>query len=134
GATAPTESLQHARAALAIAERLDDRELLARAHELVASPLTSIGQLGDALEHNRAAIAITEQAGRVPRAYPVGRIALTLHLQGDDSESLVYGARAEEAALAQHDEETVIMARWVRALSCMALGRYAEAARALDAI
>jgi ATP/maltotriose-dependent transcriptional regulator MalT len=72
--------------------------------------------------------------GEVPRAYPLGRIALTLHLQGKDGESLAYGARAEDAALAQHDEETVIMARWVRSLSCMALGRYSEAARSLDAI
>lgn len=134
GASAPTESLRHARSALAIAERLDDSELLARAHMLVGSPLSSLGSLGEALEHNRAAISTAERAGKVPRAYPFGRIALTLHLQGNDTESLAFGARAEDAALAQHDEETVIMARWVRALSCTALGRYSEAARALDAI
>ncbi|HEY5948161.1 MAG TPA: AAA family ATPase [Kofleriaceae bacterium] len=134
GASAPTEALHHARAALVIAQRLEDRELLARAHQLVGSPLSSIGQLAEALEHNHAAITMAEQAGMVPRAYPIGRIALTLHLQGNDTESLAYGARAEGAALVQHDEETVIMARWVRALSCMALGRYSEAARALDAI
>ncbi|MGE5180653.1 MAG: ATP-binding protein [Acidobacteriota bacterium] len=134
GASAPSDSLRHARAALAIAERLADRDLLSRAHVLVGSPLSSLGQLGEALEHNHAAIAIAEQAGRPPRAYPLGRIALSLHLQGKDDESLVYGARAEDAALAEHDEETVLMARWVRALSCMALGRYAEATRALEAI
>jgi len=134
GASAPTESLHHARAALAVAERVGDEALLARAHTLVGSPLTSIGHLAEALEHNRAAIAIDEGAGKPPRAYPLGRIALTLHLQGNDTESLAYGVRAEDAALVQHDEESVIMARWVRALSCMALGRYGEAARALDAI
>jgi DNA-binding SARP family transcriptional activator/tetratricopeptide (TPR) repeat protein len=134
GASAPTEALHHARAALAIAERLGEDELLARAHTLVGSPLTSLGQLGEAIDHNRAAIAIAEKMGEAPRAYPLGRIALTLHLQGKDGESLAYGARAEDAALAQHDEETVIMARWVRSLSCMALGRYSEAARSLDAI
>jgi DNA-binding SARP family transcriptional activator len=134
GASAPTDALHHARQALAIAERIGEPALLARAHMLVGSPLTSLGQLDEALVHNHAAIALAEQAGATPHAYPFGRIALTLHLQGDDRQSLTYSERAEAVALAEHDEETVIMVRWVRALSCTALGRYREAARALDTI
>jgi tetratricopeptide (TPR) repeat protein len=134
GASAPTQALQHAQAALAIAERLGEPDLLVRAHTSVASPMTSLGRLAEAIHHNRAAIEMAERNGKAASAYPIARIALTLHLQGDDRGAIVSCERAEAAARAQHDEESLIMVHWVRALASTALGRYRDAARALDAI
>lgn len=63
----------------------------------------------------------------------MGRVALGLHHQGREHDALGWADRAETAAVDQHDEETLLVARWVRALACTALGRARDAWIALDA-
>jgi tetratricopeptide (TPR) repeat protein len=64
----------------------------------------------------------------------MGRIALMLHFRGRDREAHDWADRAEKAAMAQSDEESLLMASWVRALSLAARGRSAAAWSVLDSI
>jgi tetratricopeptide (TPR) repeat protein len=120
--------------AFIVAERIGDAGLLGRAHMLVGSPLTSLGRLDESLTHYDHALAQAARAGARPPPYAIGRIAMTLRFQGHDEQALAQCARAEQEAHAQHDEETLLMARWVRALALSALGRYRQAWHALDTI
>lgn len=133
GASDPVTALALGRDALALANRLDDVELTARAHTLVGSPSGSLGLLEDEVAHCTRAVELAEQAGLPPAAYPMGRVALGLHHQGREADALAWTERAETAALEQHDEEALLAARWIRALACLALGRSHDAMVALDA-
>lgn len=134
GASAPSDALAVGERALAVARRIGDPAILGRAHTLVGSPAGSVGKIDLALEHCHAAIAEAERAGLAPSAYPYGRIALMLHHRAREDEAITWTERAESAALAQSDEESLLMARWVRALSLAARARYREARAMLDSI
>jgi DNA-binding SARP family transcriptional activator len=133
GASDPVGALELGRDALTRANRLGDPALIARAHTLVGSPSGSLGLLDDEVTHCSRAVAIAERSGGRPAAYPMGRVALGLHHQGREAVALEWADRAEAAAVDQHDEETLLLARWVRALAAAALGRPAAALAALDA-
>jgi tetratricopeptide (TPR) repeat protein len=108
--------------------------LLSRAHTMVGSPSGSLGLIDQALEHSDQAVAHARAAGLDPPAYPLGRIAFMLRHRGRDTEAIDWTSRAEAAALTEHDEETLLMARWVRALALTDLGRHREAWQTLDSI
>lgn len=133
GASDPVAALALGREALGAARRMGDVGLTARAHTLVGSPSGSLGLLDDEVAHCTRAVSIAEEAGGVPAAYPLGRVALGLHHQGRESDALAWADRAEATAAEQHDEETLLVARWVRALACAALGRARDAWASLDA-
>lgn len=133
GASDPVRALQLGREALTLADRLGDVALTARAHTLVGSPSGSLGLLADEIAHCTRAVELAGQAGVTPAAYPMGRVALGLHHQGREAQALEWTERAEAAAIEQQDEETLLVARWVRALACLALGRGPDAWVALDA-
>lgn len=132
GASDPVGALALGREALATARRLGDPGLTARAHTLVGSPSGSIGLLDDEVAHCTRAVAIAEEAGLAPAAYPMGRVALGLHHQGRERDALAWADRAHVAATEQHDEETVLIALWVKALAYAALGRARDAIASLD--
>jgi tetratricopeptide (TPR) repeat protein len=134
GASDPRGSLHHATAALEVAESIGDHVLLSRAHTMVGSPSGSLGLIDQALEHSEQAISHARAAGLDPPAYPMGRIAFMLRHRGRDIEVIDWTSRAEAAALTEHDEETLLMARWVRALALTDLGRHREAWQTLDSI
>jgi tetratricopeptide (TPR) repeat protein len=134
GASAPSDALAVGERALEVARRIGEPALLSRAHTLVGSPAGSIGRIDLALEHCHAAIAEAERAGQAPKAYPMGRIALMMHFRGREDDALAWTERSEAAADVERDEESVLMARWVRALALAARGRYREAWAALDSI
>jgi tetratricopeptide (TPR) repeat protein len=134
GASAPSDALSVGERALEVARRIGEPALLSRAHVLVGSPAGSMGRIDLALEHCHAAIAEAERAGQAPKAYPMGRIALMMHFRGREDDALAWTERTEVAAHVERDEESVLMARWIRALSLAARGRYREAWAALDSI
>src|SRR5262249_36921888 len=78
--------------------------------------------------------SVAESARQTPSAYPIGRIALMLHFRGREEDAIATSDRAEAAAVAQNDEETVLMARWTRALALAARGRYRDAWLMLESI
>jgi DNA-binding SARP family transcriptional activator len=134
GASAPSQALVIGERAVAVAQRIGDPVLKSRAHTLIGSPASSVGRLDLALEHCQAAIAEAERAGHAPSAYPIGRIALVLRFRGSTDEVIAACDRAEAAAEAQRDEESLLMTRWVRALALNDCGRYREAWSALESI
>jgi DNA-binding SARP family transcriptional activator len=131
-ASDPVTALALGRQALVVAERLGDLELNARAHTLVGSPSGSLGLLNDEIAHCRRAVELAQEAGAHPPGYPMARVALGLHHQGREHEALAWTVRAEQAAVEQDDEEALLVARWVRALACLALGRGRDAWLSLD--
>ena len=134
GASDGTGSLEWARRALVVAERIGDPAALARAHALVGSPSGTLGMIDDAIRHSREALAQAEKAGLPAPAHPMGRLALMMHMRADPAEALDWTRRCEEAALGQRDEQSLVMARWIRALSLAARGQTSEAWRTLDSI
>ncbi len=134
GASAPSEALAVGERALEVARRIGDPAILGRAHTLVGSPAGSIGRIELALEHCHAALAETERAGLPAGAFALGRIALMHHHRGQEIEAEAWGDRAATAAVAQSDEESLLMARWVRSLALVSRGRYAAAWAELDAM
>lgn len=137
GASVPSEALPLAERALGVAERLGDPALVLRAHGLMGGPLSSLGRLDESLAHLKKAMDKKAMDVGDPAPVPAalyGRVALNHHLQGREAEALVWADRAEAGARAEPDEETVVMARWIRGLSLAALGRGREAWRSLDSI
>jgi DNA-binding SARP family transcriptional activator len=134
GSSAPSQAIVVGEQALDVARRIGDPLLESRAHTLVGSPAGSLGRIDLALEHCGAAIAAAERAGKPPSAYPIGRIGLMLRFRGRDDEAIAACDRAQAAAADQRDEESMLMAHWVRALALAGRARYREAWASLDAI
>ena len=134
GASSPSEALEIGHRALEIATRLGDPALIGRAHVLIGGPSGSLGKIDEAIAHCEQAIAYAEKAGTAPSPVAFGRLALAVHHRGDDVAALHWTERAEQVAAAQHAEEAVLMARWVRATALLGLGRYQEAWNILDSI
>lgn len=134
GASDPAGALDYAEQALTVAERLGDPASLARAHGLVGIPTGTLGMIDDSLRHSHEALARAATAHLPPPPFALGRIALMHHMRGDAGAAIDWSLRGEEAAAAQRDEQALLMARWIRAMSLQALGRCAEAWRALDAM
>jgi hypothetical protein len=57
-----------------------------------------------------------------------------MHFRGREEDAIGWTERAEAAADVERDEESLLMARWIRALSFGARGRYREAWGTLDSI
>ncbi|HEU0029860.1 MAG TPA: AAA family ATPase [Kofleriaceae bacterium] len=134
GASAPSEALAIGQEALALAERLGDAGRIGRAHVLVGGPAGSLGRIDDAIAHCEFAIEHARQAGETPSPVAFARLALAVHHRGDEAAALAWTERAEDAAAAQHAEEVLLMARWVRAMALVGLGRYRDAWTTLDSI
>ncbi len=134
GAGSPSDALGHATSSLEVAGRTGDRMLLSRAHIAIGNASGSLGMLQDAVDHCGSALELTEQSGSQLPALAAARIGLIMHHWAREGESMAWSERAETAALEQHDEETLVMTRWARALSCAAVGRYQDAWSALDSI
>lgn len=134
GAGCPSGALAHANSGLEVAHRAGDMSLLSRSHIALANASGSLGMLQQAVDHCRVALGLAEETGSPPPALASARISLVMHHWARDIESLAWSERSEAAALEQRDEETLVMSRWIRALSCAALGRYQESWSALDSI
>ncbi len=134
GAGSPSDALAHAHHGLEVAERIGDPALLGRAHIAIGNASGSLGRLQTAVDHCHLAVGWAETAGASPPALAAARIGLVMHHWAREDEALTWSGRAEAVALNHQDEETLVMSRWVRALSCAALGRYQEAWSALDSI
>ena len=134
GAGSPSDALAHANHGLEVAERIGDPALLGRAHIAIGNASGSLGRLQEAVDHCHLALGWAENAGAAPPALAAARIGLVMHHWAREEEALIWSGRAEAVALDHQDEETLVMSRWVRALSCAALGRYWDAWLALDAI
>lgn len=134
GAGSPSEALVHANAALEVASRIGDRALLSRSHIAIGHATGSMGMLQEALDHCNLALRLVENADSPAPALAAARIGLVMHHWAREAESIAWSERAEAVALDQQDEETLVMSRWVRALSCAAIGLYQDAWLALDSI
>ena len=134
GAGFPSEALVHANAALDVATRIGDRALVSRSHIAIGHATGSMGMLQEALDHSNLVLHSVESDESRPPALAAARIGLVMHHWAREAESIAWSERAEALALDQQDEETLVMSRWVRALSCAAIGRYQDSWLALDSI
>lgn len=134
GAGSPSNALVRANESLVVAERIGDQALLSRSHIAIGNASGSMGRLQEAVDHCHLALGWAENSGAPPPALAAARIGLVMHHWAREAEALTWSQRAEALALDHQDEETLVMSRWVRALSCAALGRYRDAWLALDSI
>ncbi len=134
GAGSPSGAIVYANSGLEVARRMDGTSLLSRSHIAIGNACGSMGMLQQAFDHCRLALGSAHENGSPPPALASARISLVMHHWARDAESIAWSERSEAAALEQRDEETLVMSRWVRALSCAALGRYQDSWSALDSI
>jgi hypothetical protein len=129
----PSRALPHARRELALAQQLNNQQLIGRAHAFLANPYGSLGHLDKALRHAARALTAYKQLNEDPPAMVLYRIGLTRHERSEEIAALKALQRGEALALTQHEETMLVIVNWARAKVLANLGRYQEAFAALAA-